>query len=360
MTCSSTRASCSTTSRCRSAPDRPRSRTAWAAGPSPAPPAGSDPNPNDWIVGGPADAPLTRGQAAKADFARQPEIVDFLSGLFGRYPFSAAGGDRRRRRRARLRAREPDPADLLEGVLGTAARCRPTASSCTSSRTSGSATRWRCRCGSTSGSTRASPPTPSGSGARTRAASRPGALRLLRRDPGARTAFWTVVIGDPGPDLLFDQAVYFRGAMTLHALRAEIGDPAFFRLLRGLGPRQPGRQRRDPGVHRDGGADRRAPARRLLPPGFHASRRDHAWGAGHPLEPQRGARVAPSNPRRPRSTAANGLPADRAAAKGLRAGDGSRVSMAMARHDGLDGVMAETPPRGEGWPLANTRLQVVH
>ena len=44
--------------------------------------------------------------------------------------------------------------------------------------------------------------------------------------------FWSVVIGDPGPDSLFDIAIYFRGAMTLHALRLEVGDNAFFRILR--------------------------------------------------------------------------------------------------------------------------------
>jgi aminopeptidase N len=44
--------------------------------------------------------------------------------------------------------------------------------------------------------------------------------------------FWQVVIGDPGPDLLFDNAVYYRGAMTLAALRAEIGDDAFLTVLR--------------------------------------------------------------------------------------------------------------------------------
>ena len=36
--------------------------------------------------------------------------------------------------------------------------------------------------------------------------------------------FWSVVIGDPGVDLLFDGAVYVRGAMTLQALRNEVGD----------------------------------------------------------------------------------------------------------------------------------------
>ena len=44
--------------------------------------------------------------------------------------------------------------------------------------------------------------------------------------------FWSVTIGDPGPDLLFDGAVYYRGAMTLHALRLAVGEPDFFRILR--------------------------------------------------------------------------------------------------------------------------------
>ncbi len=36
----------------------------------------------------------------------------------------------------------------------------------------------------------------------------------------------------PGPESLFATPVYDRGAMTLQALRGQIGDPAFFRLLR--------------------------------------------------------------------------------------------------------------------------------
>jgi aminopeptidase N len=42
--------------------------------------------------------------------------------------------------------------------------------------------------------------------------------------------FWQVVIGDPGPEALFDIAVYYRGAMTLHALRQVVGDTAFFQI----------------------------------------------------------------------------------------------------------------------------------
>ncbi|MDQ3695111.1 MAG: M1 family metallopeptidase [Chloroflexota bacterium] len=39
-------------------------------------------------------------------------------------------------------------------------------------------------------------------------------------------------IGDPGPDRLLDFAVYGRGALTLHALRLQLGDETFFDILR--------------------------------------------------------------------------------------------------------------------------------
>ena len=62
--------------------------------------------------------------------------------------------------------------------------------------------------------------------------------------------FWSVVIGDPGVDLLFDDAVYVRGAMTLQALRNEVGDDAFWAIVRGWAADQERRQRHDRGVHR--------------------------------------------------------------------------------------------------------------
>ncbi|KUL48110.1 MULTISPECIES: M1 family metallopeptidase [unclassified Streptomyces] len=45
--------------------------------------------------------------------------------------------------------------------------------------------------------------------------------------------FWTVKPGDPGPDDQFHTAVYDRGALALQALRNEIGDEAFFAILKG-------------------------------------------------------------------------------------------------------------------------------
>ncbi|PRZ43180.1 peptidase M1-like protein [Antricoccus suffuscus] len=39
-------------------------------------------------------------------------------------------------------------------------------------------------------------------------------------------------ISDPGPELMFDDRLYKRGALALHALRRTAGDPAFFDVLR--------------------------------------------------------------------------------------------------------------------------------
>jgi aminopeptidase N len=55
----------------------------------------------------------------------------------------------------------------------------------------------------------------------------------FRRTYAAATGeVWRVPPGEPGRDELFSRSVYKRGAMTLHALRLTVGDPAFFRILR--------------------------------------------------------------------------------------------------------------------------------
>lgn len=41
-----------------------------------------------------------------------------------------------------------------------------------------------------------------------------------------------LILGNPGPDLMFDDRVYKRGALTLHALRRTLGDEVFFIVLR--------------------------------------------------------------------------------------------------------------------------------
>jgi aminopeptidase N len=41
-----------------------------------------------------------------------------------------------------------------------------------------------------------------------------------------------LILADPGPDRMFDDRVYKRGALALHALRTALGDAAFFGMLR--------------------------------------------------------------------------------------------------------------------------------
>ncbi|WP_347110644.1 M1 family metallopeptidase [Paenarthrobacter sp. S56] len=41
-----------------------------------------------------------------------------------------------------------------------------------------------------------------------------------------------LLVGDPGPELMFDDRVYKRGALAVHALRVAAGDEAFFGFLR--------------------------------------------------------------------------------------------------------------------------------
>jgi aminopeptidase N len=52
--------------------------------------------------------------------------------------------------------------------------------------------------------------------------------------------FWSVAIGDPGTAELLTDPVYLRGAMTLEALREQIGDDAFWRLIRRWAKRKGG------------------------------------------------------------------------------------------------------------------------
>ncbi|WP_316519806.1 M1 family metallopeptidase [Kitasatospora brasiliensis] len=49
----------------------------------------------------------------------------------------------------------------------------------------------------------------------------------------ASDPFWSVKPGDPGADHQFAAAVYYRGAMAIQALRNAVGDEKFFRILKG-------------------------------------------------------------------------------------------------------------------------------
>jgi aminopeptidase N len=56
-------------------------------------------------------------------------------------------------------------------------------------------------------------------------------LRSVWRQTPADDPFWNQSIADPKRDTMFSSAVYYRGGMTMAALRHKIGDAAFFSLL---------------------------------------------------------------------------------------------------------------------------------
>ena len=191
------------------------------------------------------------------DWTAEPALTDVPLRLFAPADLDADGFDGRLRPAARdarglhravrplpVRRRTPwwSPATTSRSRSSRRPCRRSAATTCaatgtppgwsrTSSPTSGSATRSRWRAGRTSGCTRASPATASGCGRRSRAAS-PPTTRAQRHWKRLADLDQDLLLADPGPDLMFDDRVYKRGALTLHALRTDVGDDAFFGLLR--------------------------------------------------------------------------------------------------------------------------------
>jgi hypothetical protein len=199
----------------------------------PGAPVGSPGNENDWIVGTLADVPPNRGDFAADAFAREPEILAFLAGIGGPYPWRSAGGI----------------VDDVQGLgFALETQTRPIYSKDFFTNDVDSAAvvvhelahqwygdslavkRWRDVWLNEGFATYAE------------------WLWSEREDTGtvqeiadffmsddfatADDPLWQLKPGDPGPDHLFDFPVYFRGALTLHALRLEVGDDDFFRILR--------------------------------------------------------------------------------------------------------------------------------
>jgi hypothetical protein len=196
------------------------------------PPAGSQPNANDWIAGTSADTPTPVGELVDAALAREPDAIAFLSDLFGPYPFVAAGGivdDIRGLGFALETQTRPVYAlDFFQNRTGppnTGVIVHELAHQWTGDYLAVAAwqhiwlnegfasyTEWLWS-------------------EHEGQASAQEIFDAVTSTP-ADDPFWSLRIGDPGPDHLFDPPVYDRGAATLHALRLQIGDDAFFRLLR--------------------------------------------------------------------------------------------------------------------------------
>ena len=193
-------------------------------------PVGTAPNTDDWHTGTSADVPPSVGEIAASDLDRQPEILRFLSGLFGPYPWTASGSivddikglGFALENQTRViyspdffedRASPTDDVVVHELAHQWVGDSLSVAAWQDIWLNEGFATytEWlwdehesRATADETFASFAGIPP----------------------HDP-----FWSLPIGDPGPKHLFDYPVYARGAMTLHALRTKIGDTAFFDLL---------------------------------------------------------------------------------------------------------------------------------
>ena len=197
----------------------------------PGSPPGSAPNPNDWIVADGTDAPTTLGAIAQQSMDRQPEIIDFLEGTFGPYPFATAGGV---------------VDDLNELGFALETQTRPVYSRWFFTDTfSGDSVfvheiahqwvgdhlaveQWQHIWLNEGFATYAEWLWSDAEGLGTTQQ----LFDFYDSVFPANDPIWTVTIGDPGPDDLFSFAVYFRGAMTLQALRLTVGDEDFFQILR--------------------------------------------------------------------------------------------------------------------------------
>jgi hypothetical protein len=193
-------------------------------------PAGSEPNPNDWTVGTAADAPPSPGTIADGSFARQAEIIAFLSDNFGRYPFSAAGGivdDVPGLGFALENQTRPiyAPAFFDSPINGDSVVVHELAHQWFGD--SLALERWQHIWLNEGFASYAEWLWSEREGLGTAQEIFDSFAGIPADDP-----FWELTIGDPGPDDLFDFPVYGRGAMTLHALRLEVGDDDFFRILR--------------------------------------------------------------------------------------------------------------------------------
>lgn len=197
----------------------------WQA---PGPPEGSPAPENNWSVVGVDDLPPSVGAVAAGSFARQPEILEFLGGVFGPYPFSAAGGivDDHPLGFALENQTRPiySPVFFVDSFGGDSVVVHELTHQWIGNSLAVAA--WQHIWLNESFATYAEWLWAEQEGRGTAQEAFEGTYGIPADDP-----FWSLRIGDPGPEDLFAFPVYVRGAMTLHALRTLIGDEDFFRLL---------------------------------------------------------------------------------------------------------------------------------
>ncbi len=169
------------------------------------------------------------GNIAAAAFDRQPEIVEFLSGVFGPYPFSAAGGIVDDYGAFGFALENQTRPIYARGFFSDARFAESVVAHELAHQWYGDSVAvqaWQHIWLNEGFATYAQWLWSEEQGFETTAE-----IFADHYSTPAGSSFWDLTIGDPGPDDLFDGAVYDRGAMTLHALRETIGDADFFALL---------------------------------------------------------------------------------------------------------------------------------
>jgi aminopeptidase N len=168
---------------------------------------------------------------AAASLARQPEIIDFLSDYFGRYPFSAAGGIVDNNNEFGFALENQTRPIYAPGFFRTPGRGDGVVVHELAHQWYGNSlaiARWQDIWLNEGFASYAEWMWSEHEGLGT-------AQQIfdeIYNGIPADDEFWALRIADPGPERIFDGAVYDRGAMTMHALRLEVGDRAFFRILR--------------------------------------------------------------------------------------------------------------------------------
>ena len=193
------------------------------------PPEGSPPNENDWIATSPdkVDIP-TVGDFVRETFAWQPEMIRFLSTVFGPYPFATAGGvvddsgplfsleNQTRPVYSRSRFEDGPNEDVVVHEIAHQWYGDSVA-----------VAHWKDIWLNEGFATYAQWLWAEHRGW----ASAQDIFGFFYEDIPADDSFWDLTIGDPGAGSEFEGAVYIRGAMTLQVLRDTVGDPDFFAIL---------------------------------------------------------------------------------------------------------------------------------
>jgi aminopeptidase N len=179
------------------------------------------------------------GDVATSIFNDEPEVIGFLSGFFGPYPFSEAGG-------VAIADFGPTPDDVLPYALEN--QTRPIYPSWAFPADADASVvvhelahqwygdsvameRWSDIWLNEGFATYAEWLWAEGQGGLT---TEQQFDAYYANPPGSDDdAFWSTVVADPGAASIFDSAVYYRGAMTLQALRDQVGDDAFFAIVKG-------------------------------------------------------------------------------------------------------------------------------